>query len=132
MNQKLFIKSGEVAGMIGAMGYMVLRCTPEKSLVQEAVCAIPVVILGGIIGKGVSELMSTPTGIFMSGTFAVGLGCMAIKRYCSPLIETSEFVSESQTDSTVQQRCNASVEPQVTPVPETREYSNQQDYYNAQ
>jgi hypothetical protein len=131
MNQKLFIKSGEVAGMIGAMSYMVLRCTPEKSLVQEAVCAIPVVILGGIIGKGVSELMSTPTGIFMSGTFALGLGCMAIKRYCLPPIESSEPISESQTDSNVQQRCDASVENQVSPVQETQPYSNQQPYYNS-
>jgi hypothetical protein len=103
MNQQLFIKSGEVAGMIGGMGYMVWRYDTDKSVVQEVICAIPMVILGGIIGKGVSELIATPTGMFLSGTFAVGVSCMVAKCYCLPSLKALECSPDNTTSSETQQ-----------------------------
>lgn len=126
MNQQSFIKSGEIAGMIGGMSYMVWQFTSEKSLLQEAISAIPVVILGGIIGKGISKIVSTPTGMFMSGTFAVGVGCMAIKCYCLP---SFKFLVDP-TNSSEAQTCPVSLDQHPPDQPSYSVPASQQEYFN--
>jgi hypothetical protein len=84
----------------------------DHEVIQEAICAVPVVILGGIIGKGVSELIETPTGMFLSGTFAMGVGCMVAKFYCLPSLKAlaSQDAVSSETQTCVvpsEQLCSA-------------------------
>lgn len=86
----VFIATCELGCMAGALAYRAINYTSDQCIVKEAVMTVPIVIFGGVVGKGVAEIVATKPGTYLTTIFVAGVVTMLT-------MLTKEYFSDKNT-----------------------------------